>query len=48
MSPLHLNQVGKEFDALLVDTSAPKEDPVFDVFDKDSMEVRVCQSITGI
>ena len=35
-SPL---QVGKDFDALLIDTSAPQGHPVFDVFDKDTVEV---------
>ncbi len=37
---LALTQVGKEFDALLVDTSAPQPHPVFDVFEKDTMEVQ--------
>ena len=33
-------QVGKEFDALLVDVKAPKCHPVFDIFDQDSFDVR--------
>ena len=35
-------QVGKEFDALVIDTKAPHGDPVFDVFDTDSMDVSNC------
>ena len=33
-------QVGKQFDALLIDTAAPAQFPVFDVFEGDSIEVR--------
>ena len=31
-------QVGKQFDALLIDTTAPTP-PVFDVFDQDTLHV---------
>ena len=34
----HLCQVGKQFDALLVDTKAPNP-PVFDIFDQDKLDV---------
>ena len=34
-----LQQVGKEFDALIIDTKAPLGDPVFDTFDSDTIEV---------
>ena len=34
-------QVGKQFDALLIDTAAPVQFPVFDVFEGDSIEVRI-------
>ena len=37
-------QVGKQFDALLIDTAAPAQFPVFDVFEGDSIEVRTSQS----
>ena len=38
---LFLFQVGKEFDALLVDVQAPSSThPVFDVFKKDTFDVR--------
>ncbi len=36
-------QVGKQFDALLIDTTAPAQFPVFDVFKGDSVEVLVSQ-----
>ena len=32
------SQVGKQFDALLIDTTAPTP-PVFDVFDQDTLDV---------
>ena len=31
--------MGKEFDALIIDTAAPHGDPVLDVFDDDTEEV---------
>ena len=34
-------KVGKQFDALLIDTTAPVQFPVFDVFEGDSVEVLV-------
>ena len=34
-------QVGKEFDALIIDTAAPRGAPVFDIFDGDTVEVSV-------
>ena len=34
--------MGKEFDALIIDTNAPQGDPVFDVFDGDTIEVSMC------
>ena len=41
-STLSLFQVGKEFDALLIDTKAPATPhPVFDVFEKDTMDVSI-------
>ena len=36
-----VQQVGKEFDALIIDTKAPLGDPVFDIFDSDTIEVSV-------
>ena len=36
--------MGKEFDALVVDVSAPHGNPVFDVFDSDHVEVCECHS----
>lgn len=35
-------QVGKQFDALLVDTAAPSSYPVFDTFEMDTTEVSWC------
>ena len=35
----YYSQVGKQFDALLIDTTAPAQFPVFDVFEGDSVEV---------
>lgn len=32
-------QVGKEFDALIIDTAAPQGDPVFDTFEDNAEEV---------
>ena len=34
-------QPGKEFDALLVDVKAPQPTPVFDIFDRDTLDVRM-------
>jgi hypothetical protein len=36
------SQVGKEFDALLIDTRAPgpPSDPVFDIFEENTFDVR--------
>lgn len=42
------DQVGKEFDALIIDTKAPQDDPVFDVFDSDTVEVSVMLKIVFI
>ena len=37
-------QVGKEFDALLVDVQAPSSThPVFDVFQKDTFDVSIAK-----
>lgn len=37
-----VHQVGKEFDALLIDVEAPSpEAPVFDVFEQDNFEVKI-------
>ena len=32
-------QVGKEFDALIIDTAAPQGAPTFDTFEDDTIEV---------
>lgn len=32
-------QVGKEFDALIIDTDAPQGAPTFDTFEEDTIEV---------
>ena len=40
-----LFQVGKEFDALLIDTSAPSSsDPVFDTVSSDTTNVRIADA----
>ena len=35
-----LSQVGKQFDALVIDTAAPSHYPVFDTFTGESFDVR--------
>ena len=41
-------QVGKEFDALIIDTAAPHGAPVFDIFDGDTVEVRALHSVLNM
>ena len=39
-----LVQIGKQFDALLIDVKAPQSSfPVFDVFSEDTLDVRLIQ-----